>query len=297
MENAPNFGRDAFDRLSRIHDRKAFGFFAGHFKVAVSKPLVEVDGGTFDTILVSGSCNGPFKAFLNGNIEQEGEDGSNGSRRKSVENAKPFHVKTAPVTLIGKRGIGKAVENDPIAAFERRCKNMTAKLCAGGAEEEGFRCIAKRLFREVVLQKIPDDFSGWGSARFARCQNPDAFATQIFCEESRLCRFSAAFGAFKSDEFASHGTKRVDGKHRSMHSSIIAGMLPQVNGSMGARVMTKETLPKEIGRGGGLLVDVRRQTLFRGLFKQNAIHSFALSYLKYERQSFRAMSCKMADIW
>lgn len=61
--------------------------------------------------------------------------------------------------------------------------------------------------------------------------------------------------------------------------------------------MTKETLPKEIGRGGGLLVDVRRQTLFRGLFQQNAIHSFALLYFKYERRWIRAMSCKMADIW
>lgn len=82
-----------------------------------------------------------------------------------------------------------------------------------------------------------------------------------------------------------------------MHSSIIAETLPQVNGSMWARVYDEGDAARRIRTGSGFVDRRRRQVLFRGLFQQNAIHSFALLYFKYERRWIRAMSCKMADIW
>jgi hypothetical protein len=143
--------------------------------------------------------NRPTQPHLYRTVHEDGQAGSKAIRGESIKPPDQIEVKSAPVSLVGHRGVGKPVTEDDFSRGKGRSYGIIKVLTPGRSIQEQFR--QWRHGGIPGIQENGADLVGNGAPpRFAGQSYPLSQPEECFGKKLYLGGLAAPLDAFKSYE-------------------------------------------------------------------------------------------------
>jgi RNA polymerase sigma factor (sigma-70 family) len=201
------------DRLFDLHNRRcavnndnASRFVACDPAVSIAYPLVEFPSRTFHPVKCKSCTRLSLSDFRYRNIHEQRQVRFYAQRGNSVDGSDRIEIETPAISLVCRRGVGKAITEDDFSTPQGRRNDFAHQLRSAGREKEHLGPL--RHLRVILIQEnIPNALGYRRSPRFpdkvhGRLPHIPACAglLQSFEEQLRLCRLAAEIESFECDK-------------------------------------------------------------------------------------------------
>ena len=191
----------------RIDDTDPFRLLHRTFAVGLTYPLKERRRLAFEAIRRLGTARGACQAGGHGQVEQQGQVGSQVTLNQTLELGDASRVQSPAAALVGVGRVGETITQDPLPAREGRADDPRQVVGTRGEHQQQFAVVAHAV-GVVAEQQFADPFGERCPAGLAGYDDPSAGGLEMRADELEAGRLPGALAAFQGDEASPRHPRR-----------------------------------------------------------------------------------------